>query len=290
MTDMSSVSSSTTAQTGTSTLIKVAVAGINGRMGRASVPAILGDPALTLVGAYGKSGAHYSGKKLSELFRENADVLDEHLHVSDLQSDLFKEVKPDVILDFMVAEASLKSTLSAIASGVRVVIGSSGITKDMLAQIDEAARKHKIGVLVVPNFSVGAVLMMRFAEEAARYFNDVEVVEMHHKNKVDAPSGTAMHTLNRMANSAPSFNQTNVEEHELIPSARGALHESGLRVHSMRLPGLISHQEVYFGSQGELFTLRHDSFNTSCFLKGIILAIKGVMTFDELKVGLDAVL
>jgi 4-hydroxy-tetrahydrodipicolinate reductase len=142
----------------------------------------------------------------------------------------------------------------------------------------------------VPNFSVGAVLMMEFAKQAGAFYENVEIVEMHHTKKLDAPSGTAMHTAGKLKQSGNRFNPKEVEEHELLPHTRGGQTDAGVRIHSLRLPGLISHQEVIFGSPGELLTIRHDSFNTDCFLRGIKMSIQAIGELDELIVGLDHLL
>jgi 4-hydroxy-tetrahydrodipicolinate reductase len=168
-------------------------------------------------------------------------------------------------------------------------VGTSGIGTEV-SVLSELAKKSKTGCFIVPNFSLGAVLMMEFAKQAGAFFSNVEIVEMHHTKKVDAPSGTAMYTIGKLASHEKQFNPSEVAEKELIPGSRGGKAESGVRVHSLRLPGLISHQEVIFGGPGELLTIRHDSFNTDCFMKGIIIAVKAVMNMDHLVVGLESVL
>jgi len=132
--------------------------------------------------------------------------------------------------------------------------------------------------------------MMEFARQAGRFIPNAEIVEMHHTQKIDAPSGTATHTANKLGESRNHYNAKRVEEKELMPGARGAVHASGVRVHSLRLPGLISHQEVLFGSEGELLSIRHDSFNTKCFIEGERMALAHVMSLKKLVVGLDQIL
>ncbi len=190
----------------------------------------------------------------------------------------------------MVAAASFETAKKAIAAGIRPVVGTSGLKPEMVSELTKLAAAKSIGVLIIPNFSIGAVLMMEFARQASKYFGHVEIVEMHGPKKVDAPSGTAMYTLNKIAAAGGPYNPKVVEEHELIPHARGGLHESGVRVHSLRMPGLISHQDVLFAGDGEMLSVRHDSFNTNCFLNGITLAIRSVMNLSELKVGLENVM
>jgi 4-hydroxy-tetrahydrodipicolinate reductase len=269
--------------------VKIVIAGVNGRMGRASVAAIANESGLALVGAFGRAGAAYVGKDVAELGA--MDVSGKlGILVSNGFHDALAGVNPDVLLDFTHAEVAVENAKAALQRGIRPVIGTSGITKEQVKELTELAKQTNLGAMIVPNFSVGAVLMMEFARQAAVMFDNAEIVEIHHTGKKDAPSGTAMHTLEKMALAGKEFNKSDIEETELLRGARGGQGNSGLRVHSLRLPGLISHQEVLFGGEGELLTIKHDSFNTKCFVKGIVLAIKSVMKLDRLVVGLDAVL
>ena len=270
--------------------IKVAVAGINGRMGRASLSPILRDGAFELIGAFGRTGAPYVGCDLSEFTDATEDGSQLGIPVCSSFDQLLESGYPDAILVLMVADASYECAKRALESGIRPVIGASGLSKDQIAELSVLASERKMGALLIPNFSIGAVLMMEFAKQASKYYGNAEIVEMHHPKKVDAPSGTATHTMNKMASGGKRFNVKEVAEHESMPHVRGAEHSSGIRVHSLRLPGLISHQDVIFGSDGELLTIRHDSFNTNCFLRGITLSLKAVMQLDELKIGLETIL
>lgn len=269
--------------------IKVIIAGINGRMGRASARAFAGTDDIELVGAFGRPGASYVGKDIAEVSilegRNKLGIL-----VSNDFSDSLAAGKPDVLLDFTHAEAAVQNAKVALEHGIRPIIGTSGIHPNHVQELSDIAAKQHLGAMIVPNFSVGAVLMMEFARQAATLFENVEIVEMHHTGKKDAPSGTAMHTVGKLASAGHDFNQIDIDEKELLPGARGGKGDANVRVHSLRLPGLISHQEVIFGGDGELLTIRHDSFNTNCFLKGILLTVKSVMNLDQLVVGLDAVL
>ena len=271
--------------------IKVAIAGINGRMGRASISALLADDRFAVVGAFGRCGANYVGQDLSTFVTPHTDILS-GIKVSDSFESMLASLKekPDVLLDNMIAAASYASAQKALAAGIRPVIGTSGLPPEMVENLKKLAAEKSLGAMIVPNFSIGAVLMMEFAKQAGKYFGNVEIVEMHNPKKVDAPSGTAMHTINKIASNGDHFNPKTVEEHELIPHARGGVHASGVRVHSLRMPGPISHQDVLFAGAGEMLTIRHDSFTTDCFVKGIILAIQSAMQISELKVGLETVL
>jgi 4-hydroxy-tetrahydrodipicolinate reductase len=258
-------------------------------MGRASAQAIFSNPEFELVGAYGSASASYVGTDV----RSIAGVAPDNNTAILVSNDFLDSVarcKPDVLLDFTKADVAVANAKRALEQGIHPVIGTSGISPESLEELSKLSSQLKIGAMLVPNFSVGAVLMMEFARQAACIFPNVEVVEMHHTNKVDAPSGTAMHTLKKMAEVGNNFNPLVVKEKELMAGSRGGKSDAGIRVHSLRLPGLISHQEVLFGSDGELLSIKHDSFNTSCFTKGILLALKSVLDFDHMVVGLDRVL
>lgn len=264
--------------------MRVVLAGINGRMGRLSCRVIEDDGDFILTGAIGRPGASYIGKEVGEItHRQGTEV-----HITDnLESALSNA---DILLDFTVAEDSVQHAKMALARGVRPVIGTSGISDSAVEELSKLAADEKVGAMIVPNFSVGAVLMMEFARQAGSFFENVEIVEMHHTRKLDAPSGTAMHTVKKLASTGNKFNRKEVEEHELLDGARGGSGLNGVRVHSLRLPGLISHQEVIFGGPGELLTIRHDSFNTDCFVAGIRLALNAVMNLSGVEVGLDKIL
>ncbi len=201
-------------------LISVAIAGINGRMGRASAQAIAAAPGFRLVGAFGKEAAPYVGKSLDSLmglhFENKTGIL-----VSSSLADCLARTSPDVLLDFTEADSACSAAVTALKSNVRPVIGTSGLGNDHLQQIEQACSAYKLGALVVPNFSVGAILMMYFAQQASKLFDHIEIVEMHHTKKLDAPSGTAMHTAKKLADSGRKFNPTSVRERELIAGARG---------------------------------------------------------------------
>ncbi len=264
--------------------IRVVLAGINGRMGRLSSRIIADNADFDLAGAIGRPGSSYIGKDVGEVIQyELMSVV-----VSDNVAAAMNNA--DVLLDFTVASSSVEHARIAIQNGVRPVIGTSGISDEAAAELSKLAASKQLGALIVPNFSLGAVVMMEFARQAGNFFENVEIIEMHHTRKLDAPSGTAMHTVKKLASTGTLFNRKEVDEHELLPGARGASAQNGVRVHSLRLPGLISHQEVIFGSPGELLTIKHDSFNTDCFVTGIRLALNAVMHLSSLQVGLDKIM
>ena len=266
--------------------VKVVISGINGRFGRASARLIAADDELELVGAFGRPGAPYVGQDVATLTGSaTTGIL-----VSNEFKDLPSGINPDVVLDFSLSAPAFEIAKQALESGVRPVIGTSGVGEDHIKVLTEIANRKRLGAFVVPNFSVGAVLMMEFSKMAGQFFDNVEIVEMHHTEKQDAPSGTAMHTTKKLAENGKHFNKKTIQEHELLDNSRGGRTDAGVRVHSLRLPGLISHQEVIFGAPGELLTVRHDSFNTDCFLVGIKMAVLAVMQMDGLVIGLDKIL
>lgn len=266
--------------------VKVVIGGVNGRFGRASARAIVEDDELELAGAFGKPGAAYVGHDVGDL----AGILKTGILVSNGFSEILRRVKPDVYLDFSVAEAAVEHAKISLENGITPVVGTSGLAVEDITELQKISAETGTGGMVVPNFSVGAVLMMEFARMAGRFFPNVEIVEMHHTKKLDSPSGTAMHTARKLASTGMTFNAREVEEKELVPGSRGGQGDAGVRVHSLRLPGLISHQEVILGSDGELLTIRHDGLTANCYLKGILMAIKAVAGTKQFSVGLESLL
>jgi len=198
----------------------------------------------------------------------------------------------DVAVDFTVPSATEANVHALIDAGIHAVVGTTGWTDQALARVREhLGRTPRTGVLIAPNFALSAVLAMRFAAQAARYFTSAEVIELHHPDKVDAPSGTAVHTARLIADAraaaglGPSPDATTTA----LPGARGA-DVDGVRVHAVRLRGLVAHEEVLFGNAGEQLTIRTDSFDRSSFMPGVLLAVRSMARLPGLTVGLDAVL
>lgn len=198
----------------------------------------------------------------------------------------------EVAVDFTRPDAVMANLAWCVANGVHVVVGTSGFDEARLDEVRRRLAGHPgVGVLVAPNFGIGAVLMMRFAEQAARFFDSVEIVELHHPGKVDAPSGTARHTAELVARAreaaglAPAPDATTTA----LDGARGAAVE-GVPVHAVRLRGLTAHQEVLFGTAGETLTIRHDSFDRASFMPGVLLGVRRVPALPGLTVGLDALI
>jgi 4-hydroxy-tetrahydrodipicolinate reductase len=196
--------------------------------------------------------------------------------------------RPEVAVDFTVPSSVFDNVSRVLRARVHAVVGTTGMDEDHLVRLDALAREHGVACLVAPNFALGAVLMMRFAEQAAEFYPWVEVVERHHEKKLDAPSGTAAETARRIAKVRKDPPET-VAERESAPGARGGRVEE-IAVHSMRLPGSIAHQEVWFGGPGETLVIRHDTVDREVFVPGVLLAVRRIGGFKGLVRGLEPLL
>jgi len=259
-------------------VIRVGVFGAAGRMGSTVCGAVVADPELELVAAVDPL---HAGLDL-----RHAAGVETDLHVSP-HAEALLEAGAEVVVDFTHLEAACENLAFAAEHGIHAVVGTTGFTDGDLDGF--RASFSRSGCLIAPNFAIGAVLMMRFAELAAPWFETAEVIELHHDRKVDAPSGTAMLTVERMAAANPDWAQDPTRT-EVLPGARGASGPAGIRVHSVRLRGLVAHQEVLFGTTGQGLTIRHDSYDRSSFMPGVLLAIKQVPKLSGLTVGLDSLL
>lgn len=248
--------------------IKVGVVGAGGRMGRTICAAVSGDAALDLVAAIDPRAAGQDVDGLSIA----ADL------------DALVAAGCEVVIDFTVLDAARATVPWLAAHGIHGVIGTTGFNDDDLQSFREAFTTSNC--IVASNFSVSAVLMMRFAELAAPYFETAEIIELHHNNKVDAPSGTAVTTAKRMA-AASSEWTADPTKHEIFAGARGSVGPAGIHIHSVRLRGLQAHQEVIFGTDGQSLTIRQDSYDNSSYMPGILLACKRVASVPGLTIGLE---
>lgn len=239
--------------------IRVGVSGAQGRMGSTVCEAVKGDSELELVAA--------------------VDVGDDF--------EVLRRAGAEVVVDFTVASAA-RQNLPLLASwGIHAVVGTTGLGENDV----ETLRRFftTSNAVLAPNFAIGAVLMMRFAEMAAPFFPTAEIIEMHHDQKVDAPSGTAMSTAERMAAASAAWG-SDPTLHEVVPGARGGAGPGGIHIHSVRLNGLVAHQEVLLGTTGQWLTIRHDTTDRTSFMPGVLLACKGVGLHPGVTVGLDALL
>ena len=192
-----------------------------------------------------------------------------------------------VLVDFTHPSVVYEHSRGAIAYGVHPVIGTTGLSSEQLADLAAFAEKAGVGGAVIPNFSVGMVLLQQAAAAAARFYDYAELTELHHNRKADAPSGTCIKTAELIEELGKAFNPQQVEEHETVAGCRGGLRESGLRLHSIRLPGLVAHQEVLFGAPGETYTLRHDTIERSAYMPGVLLTVRKVRQLGGLVYGLE---
>ena len=205
------------------------------------------------------------------------------------EDDAFDEGKPDVVIDFTNAAWTPIVAEAALRRGVRPVIGTSGLSPDFIASLAQRCSEARVGGVVAANFALGGVLMMHMARLAARWFDSAEIIELHHDQKVDAPSGTAVETARGMVEARGRAFERNVPQQETIAHARAA-EVGGVTLHSVRLPGLVAHQEVIFGGLGQTLTIRHDSTGRDSFMPGIVLAVREVMRREALVVGLGPLL
>ena len=260
--------------------ITVLVHGALGKMGREVTAAICRDPELELVGCV------------------DIKASQEHLVLSDgskkvpLSSDLdalLEICHPKVLLDFTIAEASISAARIALKRGINVVIGTSGLSEDNLKEIAQLSEANKVGAVVAPNFTIGAAVLLNAVRAAAKLFDYVDIIEMHHHEKADAPSGTALATAKAMLQSRGKPFLYSKTKKETLSGTRGG-EVDGITIHSVRLPGFVASQEVVFGGQGQTLSIRHDTIGRECYMPGVILAIKEVVNRQGLVYGLDTLL
>lgn len=250
--------------------IKVAVCGACGKMGTEVVKAVVADENMELVA---KIDLLCTGEKLYKNIEEAAEA-----------------VEIDVLVDFTQPVSIFDNAKKCLNLGIKPVIGTTGLTDAQISELEKLSKEKGVSCLIAPNFTTGAVLMMMFAKQAAKYFDNAEIIELHHNQKKDAPSGTAIKTAQLMAEAKDNFAQGNCTEEELIKGSRGGKSYADIHIHSVRMPGYIASQEVIFGASGQIFKIRHDSMDRTCYMKGVIMAINHVMKNNEFVYGLDNIL
>ncbi len=258
-------------------MIRVLVNGALGRMGGEVCKKVWAEPDLELVNV--------------------VDCKDGAVNLPDgvvygIDTDLVHAIKnscPDVVVDFTRPNVVMDSLRKMLPLGVHAVVGTTGFTDENLQEVDELARANNTSVLIAPNFALGAVVMMKLACEAAKYFPNVEIIEKHHDNKLDAPSGTAIITAQKIAEVRKAMHQGHPEERETMVGARGADYE-GMKIHSIRLPGYVASQEVIFGGQGETLHISTDPVSRECYMPGVALGCRKIMDKTGLVYGLDKLL
>lgn len=249
-------------------MIKVAVCGANGRMGKEVVNAVNNNPHMELAA--------------------KIDIAGDDVYSS--IEEAAKSEKIDVLVDFTQPCTIFENAKFCLNNGIKIVIGTTGLKDEEIEYLQNLSKEKNTGCFIAPNFTTGAILMMRFAKEAAKFFDNAEIIELHHNQKKDAPSGTAVKTAQMMAEEKANFTKGNCAETETIEGARGADSYSNIHIHSVRMPGYMASQEVLFGAQGQILSIRHDSVDRTCYMPGVMLAVKHVANKNDFVYGLDKIM
>lgn len=249
-------------------MIKVAVCGANGRMGKEVCLAVTNNPLMELIA--------------------KIDITGEDVYNSIEQAH--KNCPIDVLIDFTQPKSIFENAKYCLNNNIKIVIGTTGLSDSQIKELKDLSKNNNTGCLIAPNFSTGAVLMMMFAKMAAKYFDNAEIIELHHNQKKDAPSGTAIKTAQMMSEAKGSFKTGNCPETETIKGSRGGTSYSDIQIHSVRMPGFMASQEVIFGSNGQVLKIRHDSTDRKCYMDGVLLAVKHIYEYNDFIYGLDNLL
>ena len=258
--------------------IKVAVTGAMGRMGQEVVKAVCREPGMLVVGA---TELEPEGSTLS--LPDGSGEVPLSANIDRILADS----QPDVVVDFTNAKATMPLVWLAVERHVNLVIGTTGLSAEDINDIERLAKANKIGVVMAPNFALGAVLMIHLAKIAARHLDYAEITELHHHLKADAPSGTALNTARAMVTARGKAFRS---PEQAKPAASRGESVDGIAIHSVRLPGLMAHQEILMGAPGQTLSIRHDTINRECYMPGVVLAIKEVVKRPGLIYGLDTLL
>ena len=248
-------------------MIRVAVCGANGKMGREVVNAVQNSEDMELTAKI-------------DIFEGEYDSI----------ASAHKEKDIDVLVDFTQPKSIYENAVYCLNNKINIVIGTTGLSDSQLDELKELSSKNNTACFIAPNFSTGAVLMMMFSKMASKYFDNAEIIELHHNQKKDAPSGTAVKTAAMMAEVNGNFASGNCSETETIEGARGATSYNNIHIHSVRMPGYIASQEVIFGAGGQILTIRHDSMNRECYMPGVLMAVRYAFDKGGFVYGLDNIL
>ena len=248
-------------------MIRVAVCGANGKMGREVVNAVQNSEDMELTAKI-------------DIFEGEYDSI----------ASAHKEKDIDVLVDFTQPKSIYENAVYCLNNKINIVIGTTGLSDSQLDELKELSSKNNTACFIAPNFSTGAVLMMMFSKMASKYFDNAEIIELHHNQKKDAPSGTAVKTAAMMAEVNGNFASGNCPETETIEGARGATSYNNIHIHSVRMPGYIASQEVIFGAGGQILTIRHDSMNRECYMPGVLMAVRYAFDKGGFVYGLDNIL
>lgn len=248
-------------------MLNIAVCGANGKMGQEVVKAVNNAEDMTLVAQIDIFNGQFATIK-----------------------DARDSVKIDVLIDFTQPASIYENALYCLNNGIKIVIGTTGLSDSQIDELKKLSAAKSVACLIAPNFSTGAVLLMKFAKMASKYFDNAEIIELHHNQKKDAPSGTAVKTALMMAEANDDFTKGNCPEKETIEGARGGVSYNNIHIHSVRMPGYIASQEVLFGANGQIMTIRHDSMNRECYMSGVLLAVRYVSEHNEFVYGLENIM
>ncbi len=270
--------------------IPVLVSGALGRMGSEVVNSVLNSSDCELVAAIdinkknnGENISQLLNLKSSEVFVSN-DLEGSLCSISQCYRN--QNIKP-VLVDFTHPDSVFENTRSAIAYGISPIIGTTGLSPSEINDLSTFAQKAEVGCAIIPNFSVGMILLQQAASVAAKFYDNIELIEMHHNQKADSPSGTCIKTAEMIEEYPKQYNEGVVKESESLKGVRGGVRDSGLNIHSIRLPGLLAHQVVIMGSQGETYTIRHDTIDRKAYMPGVLQAIRKIGNFKSLVYGLE---
>ena len=268
----------------------VLVSGALGRMGSEVVNSVLNSSDCELVAAIDTNKKN-NGENISQLLnlKKSEVIVSNDLEGSlcSISQDYRNEKIKPVLVDFTHPDSVYENTRSAIAYGISPVVGTTGLTPSQINDLAIFAQKANIGCAIIPNFSVGMVLLQQAASVAAKFYDNIELIEMHHNQKADSPSGTCIKTAEMIEEYPKKFNQSLVKESESLKGVRGGVRDSGLNIHSIRLPGLLAHQVVIMGSPGETYTIKHDTIDRKAYMPGVLQAIRKIGKFDSLIYGLE---
>ena len=264
-------------------MIKIGIIGALGKMGKEVTRAIINADDMELSAAIDITG---EGLDIGQC----AAGKDCGIKVETNTEKALKEKKVDVVIDFTQPDGIFEHVKFYLKNNIKSVIGTTGLKEQEITELRELSKIKNTSCLIAPNFSTGAVLLMMFAKQAAKYFDNAEIIELHHNQKKDAPSGTAIKTAEMMAEAKYDFTKDNCPEKEIIQGARGAKSASNIHIHSVRMPGYIASEEVIFGAAGQIFKIRHDSMDRICYMDGILLAVRHVYNNSEFIYGLENIM
>jgi len=270
--------------------VPVLVSGALGRMGSEVVNSVLNSPDCELVAAIDINKKN-NGLNISDILKvKSCDIFvsnDFEGTLCSISQNYRNEIIKPVLVDFTHPNSVYENTRSAIAYGISPVVGTTGLTPQQITELSVFSEKASIGCAIIPNFSVGMVLLQQAASVAAKFYDNIELIEMHHNQKTDAPSGTCIKTAEMIEEYPKKFNLSEIDEKESLNGVRGGQRDSGLNIHSVRLPGLLAHQVVIMGSPGETYTIKHDTIDRKAYMPGVLQAIQKIGNYESLVYGLE---